>query len=366
MNNRMRRLQEWMTQRGCAAAFVTPGTNFFYLTGWQTNGRERLTGLLLPAEGTPALIVPGLEAESASVSGIAEMHLWPDGADPYQLLADVAKAKGVTGDCWAFEKAVLSLAQYERIAAVAGVGKSCDAGEPLAAMRLHKDAAEIELLRKAANFLNPALDALRQFVRPGVTERQALAVLNQALEEAGSEGASFPGYVLSGPNAALPHGHSGNRVIERGDIVLVDFGAMAGGYCSDITRTFVCGEWTDRTREIYDVVKAAQAAGIAAGRPGAPCADVDRAARRVIEEAGYGQYFIHRTGHGLGLDVHEAPYMHGTNEQLLEPGMVYTVEPGIYMPGWGGVRIEEMVVVTADGCETLTTYPNDADAMLIK
>lgn len=365
MNDRIRRLQAWLKEKRCAAAFITPGINFTYLTGWQTHSHERLTGLLLPAESTPALIVPGLDEEGARKSQVSEIHPWPDGADPYALVAGVAAQKGLHGKGWAFEKKVLSLYQYERLAAAAAVNSTCDAGEPLAAMRLHKEAAELDLLMRAAGHLDPALEAVRRFVRPGVTERQILSVLNNALEEAGSEGLAFASIALSGPNSALPHGRAGDRLVEKGDIVLIDCGSISGGYCSDITRTFVCGEWEPKLREIYDAVKAAHDAGIAAVRPGAPCGDVDRAARTVIEQAGYGQYFIHRTGHGLGLDVHEEPYMMAGNEAPMEPGMVLTVEPGIYIPGLGGVRIEEMVAVTSDGARVLTTYPADADAMVI-
>lgn len=365
MQERIHDLQSWLKEKGCAGAFITPGINFTYLSGWHTHSHERLTGLLLPAEGAPALIVPGLDAEGAKKSVVREIHAWSDGTDPYMLVAQVAAQKGLHGGCWAFEKKVLTLYQYERLSASVGVKGSCDAGEPLGAMRLRKDEAELALLQRAADHLNPALDALRRSVKPGVTERQLLAVLNRALEESGSEGPSFGAIVLSGPNSALPHGRAGSRQVQEGDIVLVDFGSLAGGYCSDITRTFVCGSWSPKLREMYDVVKAAHDAGIAAVRPGAPCSAVDRAARTVIEQAGYGQYFIHRTGHGLGLDVHEEPYMAAGNDAPLEPGMVLTVEPGIYIPGLGGVRIEEMVAVTADGCRVLTTYPAEADAMVI-
>jgi Xaa-Pro dipeptidase len=365
MHDRLKQVQAWLRQQNCAAAFVTPGTNFFYLTGWHNiHSHERLTGLLLPADGEPALLAPALDREAAARNWTGEIRTWRDGEDPYALLAEMAGARGLAGGRWAMEKHVITLYQFEQAAAAAGVTGAEDLGSLLGGLRLRKTEEEVALLQQAADFLIPALHAARRSIRPGVTERQILRVLNESLLEAGSAGFSFEGIVLSGPNSALPHGRSGERQVERGDLVLIDFGGLAGGYCSDITRTFTCGEWRPEQREIYDAVRAAHDAGLAAVRPGAPCGEVDRAARSVIEQAGFGQYFIHRTGHGLGLDIHEPPWMTAGNAMLLEPGMVLTVEPGIYIPGRGGVRIEEMVVVTEAGHRVLTTYPNDAEAML--
>lgn len=359
-------LQGWLSRQGAAAAFITPGANLTYLTGWHTHSYERLTGLLLPSEGSPALIVPSLDAEAASRSPVREIYRWADGTDPYALVAEIARQKGLVNGVWALEKKVITLLQAERLAAAAGKAGALDAGEELAAMRVIKSPAEVASLQRAADCLNPALDAVKTFVRPGVTERQIIAVLLEALETAGSEGQSFPAIVLSGPNAALPHGTPGQRVVQEGDLVLADFGGLHGCYCSDITRTFVVGGWSEQARTMYDLVLTARDAAIAAVKPGLPCGEVDRAARSVIEKAGFSKYFIHRTGHGLGLDVHEEPWIVGGNPEPLRPGMVLTVEPGIYIPGWGGVRIEEMVLVTEDGGHCLTSYPADQAAMTIR
>jgi Xaa-Pro dipeptidase len=170
---------------------------------------------------------------------------------------------------------------------------------------------------------------------------------------------SFSPIVVAGPNAASPHSTPSERPIESGETIVVDCGATVGGYAADITRTFAIGELEPEMAQVYDVVRAANAAGRRAVRPGIPAEQVDQAARAVIEDAGYGEYFIHRTGHGLGLEIHEPPYIVAGNRQLLEPGMTFTVEPGIYLPGRGGVRIEDDVVVTADGGDSLTTFPRE-------
>ncbi len=212
-------------------------------------------------------------------------------------------------------------------------------------------------MRKAIALSETALEAAAAKVSPGMTEQQALRVLTNALADAGGTEHAFDLIVLSGPNCALPHGYSSERVIQQGDFVLFDYGLKVDGYASDITRVFAAGAVSDELKRIYETVLAANQAAIAVVRPGIPAADVDRAARKVIEAAGYGQYFIHRTGHGLGLDIHEAPYMREGNPMLLEPGMTFTIEPGIYIPGGAGVRIEDDILVTATGGEVLTHFP---------
>jgi Xaa-Pro dipeptidase len=197
-------------------------------------------------------------------------------------------------------------------------------------------------------------------VRPGMTERDVMASLSLALMEAGSGPLPFEGIVLAGERAALPHGGPTDREINVGDVLLLDFGARKEGYISDITRTFAVGRPLEgKHKAVYEAVKAANAAGRAAARPGVTCEEVDRAARKVIEDAGFGKYFVHRTGHGIGLDGHERPYIVEGNKTVLEVGMAFTVEPGIYIPGEIGVRIEDDMIVTADGADSLTTFGRD-------
>lgn len=351
---RRERLQRWLQAQGYAAAFITPGAGFRYLTGWATESFERLTALILPAGGVPILIVPALDAEAARTTGVADIRPWADGTNPFALL-QAALPAGVI----AVEKARLPLARWESMAAAVPGIEAIDVGPVLNGLRLVKDAAEIASLQAAADLLNPALEQALATVKPGVTERQLARTLRNALEEHGAEGLAFDIIAAGGANSALPHSHPGDYALQTGDILLFDFGAVKGGYCSDTTRCFSVGPWNSRALEIYNVVLAACKAGVAAVQVGATGADVDRAARAVIEAAGYGEYFIHRTGHGIGMEAHEGPYMAADQTQRLEPGHVVTVEPGIYIPGFGGIRIEEMVAVTAAGPQVLTSFSTE-------
>jgi Xaa-Pro dipeptidase len=235
-----------------------------------------------------------------------------------------------------------------------------DANPVMDALRQFKDAAEVAHMRAAIAITEWALEQVTGRVRPGMTEREVAGLLNIALLEAGGGVVPFEPIVLAGARAALPHGTPSEAVIRAGEVLLIDFGTRKEGYVSDITRTFAVAEpliglhW-----EVYETVKMANAAGRAAAAPGVPCQEVDRAARRVVEEAGFGQYFIHRTGHGIGLDGHERPYIIEGNETLLAAGMAFTVEPGVYIPGEIGVRIEDDLVITPAGAESLTTFERD-------
>ncbi len=226
----------------------------------------------------------------------------------------------------------------------------------LSPVRLLKDPSEIEAHRRAIRVAETALGALIPTLTPGVTEREIAGELTSALLLGGGESLPFDPLVLSGPKSAMPHGTTGDRLVESGDILLIDFGTSVDGYQSDITRTFVVGGAPNEDlKRVHAAVLAANRAGRASARPGVACQEVDRAARRTIAEAGYAQGFIHRTGHGLGLDIHEDPSIVEGNEMPLEPGMVFTIEPGVYRAGWGGVRIEDDVLITQDGCQSLTT-----------
>jgi Xaa-Pro aminopeptidase len=234
-----------------------------------------------------------------------------------------------------------------------------DAEPLLASLRIRKDSSEVACMRKAVELTEAALEAVLIVLHPGMSERAIAGLLISELRERGAEGLSFEPIVVSGPNSALPHGVPGERRLGEGDPLLFDFGAIAGGYASDITRTVFIGKADDELKKVYEVVKRANQAGRAAARPGREIQEVDRAARRVIVEAGYGQYFTHRTGHGLGLEIHEPPYAREGDRTILEEGMTFTVEPGIYLPGKGGVRIEDDLLITPDGCESLTTFGRD-------
>jgi Xaa-Pro aminopeptidase len=269
------------------------------------------------------------------------------------------------------ESAHLSLARWEWLTANATSRALAltfrSTSSVVEAARMVKDATEVATLREAAHRIDPVVQAAFAAIRPGTTERLVAMAIETAMREQGYERPAFETIVAAGPNGALPHHRAGERVLEHGDLVVLDFGGVVDGYCSDLTRTVCVGTITPRARDLYDAVYDAQAAAIAAVRPGIEATVVDSAARRLLEARGLGEAFGHGTGHGLGLDVHEDPRVGKPRADLtpatLEPGMVFTIEPGAYLPGFGGVRIEDDVLVTEDGCEVLTRPRRDLIAL---
>ena len=231
------------------------------------------------------------------------------------------------------------------------------AGELMARLRAAKTEEEIDAMRAAQAIAEQALEEVLGLIRPGMTEKQVMAELVYRTLRYGSEGNSFDPIVVSGPNTSLPHGVPGERVIQKGDFVTMDFGCLKEGYCSDMTRTIAVGEATEEMRNVYGVVLRAQLAGIAVARAGIPGKEIDAAARKVITEAGYGAYFGHGFGHSLGLDIHEAPSANPRGEEPMPAGAVCSAEPGIYLPGRFGVRIEDVMILRENGCEVITKAP---------
>ncbi|HSK91737.1 MAG TPA: aminopeptidase P family protein [Euzebyales bacterium] len=337
---------------GLTGMLVTPGPDLTYLAGYTPSVNERLTLLVVAADAEPVMVVPTLErgdAARAEGGGGITLVTWSDGDDPYGAAAATLDPNGR----YAISDAAWALHVLELQRAAPGVGY-VPATNALPMLRAVKD--EIELARLAA--AGAAADAtytdVVQLAFAGRREVDIAADLARLLVEHGHDRADFT-IVGSGPNGANPHHGAGERVIRTGDVVVMDFGGTMAGYGSDTTRTVVVGEPPARVREVHEVVRRAQQAGFAAVRPGATCQDVDRAARAVIDDAGYGEHFIHRTGHGIGLTVHEPPYMVEGETQELVPGMCFSVEPGIYLPGAFGVRIEDIVTVTSDGGRRFNT-----------
>ncbi|WP_019119978.1 M24 family metallopeptidase [Brevibacillus massiliensis] len=350
-------LQSWMEQNGLDAAVVTDPRHVYYLTGFLTDPHERFLGLVIPGEGEPVLIVPALEREAAAaVSSVQKIMTHTDTQDPYavlkQALPDRLKRLGV-------EKNQLTVKRFEAIAAAVGADAYIDVEAPLQAMRLKKSPDEVQRIKRAIEVIEEVLRRGLQKVKAGVSELEIVAELEYQMKMLGADGPSFITTVLAGEKAALPHGNPGERKIRQGELLLFDLGVYVDGYASDISRTFAVGDVDDRQKAIYDAVLAANLAAIEATRPGVTLASLDQAARDVITERGYGEYFIHRLGHGLGIDVHEYPSVHGENQELTSAGMVFTIEPGIYLPGVGGVRIEDDVLVTDEGVEVLTRFPKE-------
>ncbi|GHI02429.1 peptidase M24 [Streptomyces cellostaticus] len=344
---RMERAARSAADAGLAGLLVAPGPDMVWLTGYTpTAVTERLTVLVLAPGRAPVLVVPTLEAPDAEhAAGATALTLrdWTDGKDPYAVTAallDDHGRFGISDNTWA-----MHLLGLQRTLPGTSYASLTDA---LPMLRAVKDAAELELLAAAGAAADRAFEEIRKVPFAGRRESDVGHDLADLLRRFGHSQVDFT-IVGSGPNGANPHHEVGDRVIQDGDMVVLDFGGLKDGYGSDTTRTVHVGEPTEEERTVHDIVRAAQEEGFRAVRPGVACQEVDRAARAVITDAGYGAYFIHRTGHGIGVTTHEPPYMIEGEEQLLVPGMCFSVEPGIYLPGRFGVRIEDIVTVTEDG-----------------
>ena len=342
------------------ALALFPSQNLFYLSGFREEPGERHLFLFVPAEGDPAFYAPELYAEQVrAASWVTDVRTWSDDEDPLAGLSALAADLGLDGGrVLADDRLWARFAQDLR--AVLPRAAFGLASEALAPLRRIKDGAELDALRRAGAAADEAMDAVRALGADavGLTEAELAAEIERSLADAGGAGVAFETHVGSGPNGAMPHHSHGDREIEAGDPVVLDFGTRVDGYPSDQTRTVVFdGEPPERFPAVHETVRDAQAAAVAAVEPGVAAGEIDRAAREVIEAAGFGDRFVHRTGHGVGLDVHEAPYVVAGSDVELEPGMVFSVEPGVYLPDEFGVRIEDLVAVTDDGCERL----NDTD-----
>jgi Xaa-Pro dipeptidase len=331
------------------AAYVTRPVSIAYLTGVFVEPYERLMALVVKPD-TVTLIIPAIEREKAERTKLeADIDSWADGEDPYRLVHRVLHGSTRVG----VEKEHLSVAAAEALRERVGVREMVDVAREVRRMRRTKSQEELDKLQRAAVITDAATEEIMGSLRAGRSELEIAVALGGSIGAAGGT-LAFETLVLSGPNSALPHGRPSGRRLASGDLVLLDFGAASEGYRADTTRVAVVGEPNARQREIHGLVLAAHDAAIDAVRAGATTGEVDSAARGVIEAAGLGDRFFHRTGHGLGLETHEDPSLDPGSLTKLEVGMVFTVEPGIYIPGWGGVRIEDDVVVEEDGCRLLT------------
>lgn len=342
---------------GVAGLVVTPGYDLRYLLGSRAQTFERLTALVIPAGGAPVVVLPRLELAALRESAAADLGLvvqdWVDGENPYDIVADAlgGHARAAVTDSM---PALHLLPLAARLGAVPVLGT-----EIMAGLRMVKDPAEIDALSAAGAAIDRVHARVPEFLKPGRTEADVAADITEAIVAEGHSEAAFV-IVGSGPNGADPHHECSDRVLQAGDIVVVDIGGpVEPGYNSDSTRTYSLGEPSAEIAGQYAVLQRAQAAGVAAVRPGVTAEQVDAAARDVLAEAGLAEYFVHRTGHGIGLSVHEEPYIVAGNDLPLAPGMAFSVEPGIYFPGRWGARIEDIVIVTADGALAVNDRPHD-------
>ncbi len=359
---RLANLRKSLLLSGLDALALNAGPSLVYLTGLHFHLSERPVVIFITATGTPGIVLPELELPKLERLPFV-IKSFPYGENPSgwkEAFLAAGKALGLEGKVIGVEPRSMRLLEYDYLKDIVGKAGYKDAGDLVGVLRLHKDAQEVASIRKAVRIAQESLEAALRFIKIGITEKEIASELVLQLLRHGSdpEMPFFP-IVSSGPNSANPHAVPSDRKLQSGDLLVVDWGAAVDGYISDLTRTFAVGEVEQEYRKIHRLVLEANAAGRGAGRPGAPCAAVDQAAREVIRQAGYGEYFTHRTGHGIGMEAHEEPYLRGDNLQLLEPGMAYTVEPGIYLPGRNGVRIEDNVLVTADGVDCLSDMPRE-------
>ncbi len=350
--DRQQRARELMSDQGLAAIFTEPATNFAYLSGANFGRSERLLALVILESGETVVVAPSFEVERVERTLGPENRIlgWEEDQSPHQLVAEVLAPirRGRVGIEPSTRYGVVSRLQQ----AMPGL-EFVDATDLFTQLRINKSEQELALIRRAASITQRAIAATFASLEGGMTERDVAGYLSDQMALDGARGG---GLVQFGPNAALPHGGPGIASLEHGTPVLIDAGCRVHGYTSDITRMHFFGDTpSPEYREVFNTVLAAQTAAYEAGRPGMECQELDRIARQLIEEAGYGRYFTHRLGHGIGMDGHEPPYLVEGNHRELEPGMVFTIEPGIYLPGRWGVRIEDDFVVGEDRLEALST-----------
>lgn len=344
---------------GLAGMVITPGYDLRYLTGSRAQTFERLTALVLPASGSPTMVVPRLELAALRESAVADLGLavrdWVDGEDPYRLVGEALG--GAASSAVAVNDAMPAL-HLLPLVDVLGTTPVLATGV-LRDLRMIKDPSEIDALRKAGAAIDRVHARVPEFLVPGRTEADVAADIAEAIVAEGHSEVAFI-IVGSGPHGADPHHECSERVLQAGDIVVVDIGGpVEPGYNSDSTRTYSLGEPNHDVAQHYSVLQEAQRAAVSSVRPGVTAQQVDAAARDVLAKAGLAEYFVHRTGHGIGLSVHEEPYIVAGNDETLRAGMAFSVEPGIYFPGNWGARIEDIVIVTADGVESLNSRPHD-------
>ena len=350
-HSRISRVIENMTACGLDQILVTATPSVYYLTGKWVNPGERMLALYLNSNGDVRLFANRLFA----LGGNTDVPLteFDDTEDPIAMLAAQVKPGKIGIDkVWPSQFTIRLMEKKSDVRPVLGSAPVDDA-------RMCKDAEEIALMRQSSLMNDEALRRTMASLQEGMTEIELQDIYMKNAKAVGGDGSSFHPITCFGANCAEPHHDNDETRLKKGDSVILDVGLMHQRYCSDMTRTVFFGQATDEQKKVYDIVRRANEAGRAAVRPGVPMCEFDRAARKVIEDAGYGKYFIHRTGHGIGLEVHEHPDNSATSQIIAKPGMCFSVEPGVYLPGNFGVRIEDLVVVTEDGVETLNQMDHD-------
>ena len=360
MSERIERLQAELQDSDLDGLVLNPGATLFYLTGQDFDSHERLFLLLIPKDGEPVAVVPAFERGKwlEAVPSVDRIFLWEDADGPEKAAAGAFRSLA-NAERLGVEPLDFRFFEVECVSRHVPGAKLASAEKLVLSLRASKDDEEAANIRQAAEIASAALSSVLAGVDIGSTESGIAAQLASELLRRGGGGISFGPIVLGGPNSALPHGVPGERALESGDLLLIDFGTSFKGYHCDITRTFVVGEPDERTREVYEAVRAANQRGREATRAGATAHEVHTQCQQDLDDPKWQDFMKHRTGHGLGLEVHEPPSVMRGNDETLDVGTVFTIEPGLYLEGWGGVRIEDDVRVTQDGCEVLTSYPRE-------
>ncbi|GMQ97734.1 MAG: Xaa-Pro peptidase family protein [Acidimicrobiia bacterium] len=352
--DRIARAQTAIRSQGLDALCVSIGSDLPYLTGYRAMPLERITMFVVPADGRATLVVPGLEASRVDVpDNLFDVREWAESDRPIAIidrLLGEAGAVAIGDETWSRFLLQLQEADPRR--------SFVPASDLMATLRIRKSRVEIDALREAAGTVDAVVDEMSSVRFSGRSERDISREIIDRTIAGGHDSMDF-WIVASGPNGASPHHEPRERIVQHGDAVVVDFGGHQGGYCSDTTRMFVVGEPPHGFDEAFDVLRSAQAAAVDAVQPGVSAGSLDTVAREIIAEAGYGELFIHRLGHGIGMDAHEHPYLIEGNAQIIESGMAFSIEPGIYVQGQWGMRIEDIVTVTDDGVERLNQSDRD-------
>lgn len=345
-----------MKSKNIKAMILSPSSNMFYMTGFNTFPGERLLVNILVDNGKSIFIVPKLyESEVKEKAEFDEIYSWNDNQNPQDLIKLVAEKYGLQ-DCTIAIEETMWFTAFDKIFRTLKGVKYVHAAEIIGELRQCKSSVEADKMRKASQIADKALSNILDKIKPGLREAEVKDMLEAEMKALGAKAPSFPTIIGSGPNSALPHHNTGDRVLLEGDAVVMDFGCIADNYCSDTTRTIVVGKASEKYKKIHEILRQAQQLAIDKVKPGIKACEVDFAARKHITDNGYGEYFVHRTGHGIGLEVHEVPYITESNELILKPGMVFSIEPGIYLEGEFGIRIEDLVMVTEDGVEVLNHF----------
>ena len=351
---------DYLKTNDIAFTCVTSTANVFYLTGFYCEPHERFLGLFVFAEKEPILVCPNMEANMAIEAGWnKEIIGYSDTESPFELIQGNLKDYINSNKKIAVEEEHLTLKRYNELKNILPDVHFVGLDNVFIEMRSSKNEDEIKKIKSAAAITDLAIEVGVKALKEGITEVEVLSIIENTIKENGVTKMPFNPVVLFGRKSADPHGQPDETTLKKGDFVLFDIGAVYEGYCSDITRTFVYGNATEKQKEIYEAVLQANLAGIDTCKVGKEIANIDQAARQKIEEYGFGEYFIHRTGHGIGIDVHEPPYLHSENRSDVKEGMAVTVEPGIYIEDLGGVRIEDDVIVTESSPLVLTKYPKE-------